>query len=288
MRMEECRFTAKWVWVRLSVYAYQMRKEMDLENKKYRILIADDEPIERAVIGKTIRNYFGDEVEVYEAVNGREAIEIFRQKDCQIALLDISMPGIDGLDAAEEIRRENGTCSIIFLTAYDEFDYAKRAIKVRALDYLLKPSAREELIMVLEEAIHVIDRPGKHGLSSQTLQENREEEKQEPMKNQLFTEYIRSYIEAHYMEDISLQDAAEQLHYSDAYFCRFFKQNFDKNFIMYLTELRVEKAKELLEDMTINVKDISQKVGFRDSSYFTKVFKRITGVTPSEYRYGLL
>ena len=57
---------------------------------------------------------------------------------------------------------------------------------------------------------------------------------------------------------------------------------------MYLTELRVEKAKELLEDMTINVKDISQKVGFRDSSYFTKVFKRITGVTPSEYRYGLL
>ena len=53
---------------------------------------------------------------------------------------------------------------------------------------------------------------------------------------------------------------------------------------MYLTELRVEKAKELLEDMTINVKDISQKVGFRDSSYFTKVFKRITGVKPSEYR----
>ncbi len=264
-----------------------MREEMDLENKRYRILIADDEPIERAVIGKTIRNHFGDEVEVYEAVNGREAIEIFRQKDCQIALLDISMPGIDGLDAAEEIRRGNETCSIIFLTAYDEFDYAKRAIKVRALDYLLKPSAREELITVLEEAIHLTERAAGPGLSAVSLQDNGEE-KQEPMKNQLFTEYIRGYIEAHYMEDISLQDAAEQLHYSDAYFCRFFKQNFDKNFIMYLTELRVEKAKELLEDMTINVKDISQKVGFRDSSYFTKVFKRITGVTPSEYRYGLL
>lgn len=258
-----------------------------MENKKYRILIADDEPIERAVIGKTIRNYFGDEMEVYEAVNGREAIEIFRQKDCQIALLDISMPGIDGLEAAEEIRRENGTCSIIFLTAYDEFDYAKRAIKVRALDYLLKPSAREELIMVLEEAIHLTERAAGPDLPAVSLQDNGEE-RQEPMKNQLFTEYIRGYIEAHYMEDISLQDAAEQLHYSDAYFCRFFKQNFDKNFIMYLTELRVEKAKELLEDMTVNVKDISQKVGFRDSSYFTKVFKRITGVTPSEYRYGLL
>lgn len=260
-----------------------------MENSRYRILIADDEPIERAVIGKNIRNYFGEEVEVYEAVNGREAIEVFRQNDCHIALLDISMPGIDGLEAAEEIRRTNETCSIIFLTAYDEFDFAKRAIRVRALDYLLKPSTREELIMVLEEAIHlakqeaVIPEP-----KAVSALENGEDEKQEPMKNQLFADYIRGYIEAHYMEDISLQDAAEQLHYSDAYFCRFFKQNFDKNFIMYLTELRVEKAKELLEDMTINVKDISQKVGFRDSSYFTKVFKRITGVTPSEYRYGLL
>ncbi len=260
-----------------------------MEDKRYRILIADDEPIERAVISKSIRTYFGDEVEVYEAVNGREAIEIFRREGCQIAVLDISMPGIDGLEAAEEIRRESESCSIIFLTAYDEFEFAKRAIRVRALDYLLKPSAREELIMVLEEAIHLAEQ----GITQEQdrfsdMEESKEDEKPELMKNQLFTEYIRGYIETHYMEDISLQDAAAQLHYSDAYFCRFFKQNFDKNFIMYLSELRVEKAKELLEDMTINVKDISNKVGFRDSSYFTKVFKRITGVTPSEYRYGLL
>lgn len=273
---------------RLSVYAYPMRGEMELENRRYRILIADDEPIERAVIGKAVRNYFGDEVEVFEAVNGREAIEIFRRENCQIAVLDISMPGIDGLDAAEEIRKESESCSIIFLTAYDEFDYAKRAIKVRALDYLLKPSTREELILVLEEAIHLADQDASEREMPDISQENKEDDKPEPMKNQLFTEYIRGYIETHYMDDISLQDVAAQLHYSDAYFCRFFKQNFDKNFIMYLSELRVEKAKELLEDMTINVKDISAKVGFRDSSYFTKVFKRITGVTPSEYRYGLL
>ncbi|MDE7206038.1 MAG: AraC family transcriptional regulator, partial [Lachnospiraceae bacterium] len=112
------------------------------------------------------------------------------------------------------------------------------------------------------------------------------DEKPEAAKNQLLADHIRQYLEAHYMEDICLQDAAEQLHYSDAYFCKFFKQNFDKSFIMYLSELRIEKAKELLADITVNVKDIGQKVGYRDSSYFTKVFKRFTGVTPSEYRYG--
>ncbi len=260
-----------------------------MKHETCRILIADDEPIERAVISKTIKNYFGEEVEIYQAVNGREAIEIFRSKDCQVALLDISMPGINGLEAAEEIRRGNSVCIIIFLTAYDEFDYAKRAIRVQALDYLLKPSAKEELITVLEEAVHLAGIKERKAKERPFVsEEEQEKERQELMKNQLFSDYIRSYIEAHYMEDISLQDAADQLHYSEAYFCRFFKQNFDKNFIMYLSELRVEKAKELLEDMTINVKDISQKVGFRDSGYFTKVFKRVTGVTPSEYRYGLL
>ena len=257
--------------------------------EKYRILIADDEPIERAVVSKTIKNYFGEEMEIYEAVNGREAIEVFRSQDCQIALLDISMPGINGLEAAEEIRKENSTCCIIFLTAYDEFDFVKRALRVRALDYLLKPSAKEELIMVLEEAVNLAGQKERKAQKPLAQPEGeREDEKQEVMKNQLFSEYIRGYIESHYMEDISLQDAAAQLNYSDAYFCKFFKQNFDKNFIMYLSELRVEKAKELLADMTVNIKEISQRVGFRDSGYFTKVFKRVTGVTPSEYRYGLL
>ena len=250
-------------------------------------MIADDEPIERMVISKTIQNYFGDELEIFQAENGRTAIEVFQRQDCHIALLDISMPGIDGLEAAEEIRHRNQECSIIFLTAYDEFDYAKRAIKVHALDYLLKPSAKDELIAVLEEAVYFARRQEKkppNFLWAEGMEEK--EEKQELMKNQVLAEQIRRYMEEHYMEDICLQDAAAQLHYSDAYFCKFFKNNFDKNFIVYLSELRIEKAKELLADLTVNIKDIGQKVGYRDSSYFTKVFKRITGVTPSEYRFN--
>ena len=258
-----------------------------MENEKCRILIADDEPIERMVSSKTIQNYFGDELEIFQAENGREAIAVFQEKDCHIALLDISMPGIDGLEAAEKIRKDSQTCSIIFLTAYDEFDYAKRAIRVHALDYLLKPSTKEDLIAVLEEAVYLNRRdsaPEKVPLDRTEKEEK--DEKLDVVKNQVLAEHIREYLATHYMEDISLQDAAEQLHYSDAYFCKFFKQNFDKSFIVYLSELRIAKAKELLADITINVKDIGQKVGYRDSSYFTKVFKRFTGVTPSEYRYG--
>lgn len=250
----------------------------------FRILIADDEPIERMVVSKMIQNHFGDEIEMFQAVNGREAIEIVRQRHCHVVLMDISMPGIDGLEAAETIREENPGCHIIFLTAYDEFDFAKRAIRVHALDYLLKPWSRDELIAVIDEAVHLTQHDEENRNPAAVSDLDPPGEKQEHLKNQMQINRVRQYIEAHYMEDICLQDAAAALHYSEVYFCKFFKLNFDKNFIMYLSELRVEKAKELLSDVTINVRDVSRKVGYRDSGYFTKVFKRITGYTPSEYR----
>ena len=258
-----------------------------MEAAKCRILVADDEPIERQVVCKNIANYFGDEVEIVQAANGPEAISLFHKEPCKIALLDITMPGMSGLDAAELIRKESKSCCIIFLTAYDEFEYAQRAIRVQAMDYLLKPGTKEELIAVLEEAIHIscgCRQDESTTRRSIHLSDTFGSDRIDSVKNQVFKEQILEYIENHYMEDISLQDAANRLNYSDPYFCRFFKQNFDKNFIMYLSELRVEKAKELLSDMTVNVRDIGSRVGFRDPGYFAKVFKRITGMTPSEYR----
>lgn len=80
-----------------------------------------------------------------------EALEIYREKKIQIAILDIEMPGINGIEAAEKIRETDRECSIIFLTAFDEFSYAKKAITVRALDYLLKPYDEQELMLVVEE-----------------------------------------------------------------------------------------------------------------------------------------
>ncbi len=267
----------------------------------YRVLIADDEPIERTVVSKTIQCHFPGQVEVTQAVNGREAVELFFGKNCQIALLDIEMPGVNGLEAAERIREKDKDCSIIFLTAFDEFSYAKRAIGVHAMDYLLKPSAEEELVAVLEEAMHLADEAGRREKETQAETDSHIEEQYakeqataeidgsfEDIRMNAVAEMIRDYIDENYQEDISLQTAASAMNYSDAYFCKIFKQCFDKSFIVYLSEYRVEKAKQLLSDVKNNVKDISRKVGYRDSNYFAKVFKRVVGVTPTEYRIQVL
>ena len=101
-----------------------------------------------------------------------------------------------------------------------------------------------------------------------------------PIKNSIVEEYIRN----NYMKEISMQDAARMMNYSDAYFCKLFKQCFDQNFTSYLTGFRVNEAKKLLKDRSISVKDVSMQVGYYDSNYFAKVFKRMTGMIPSEYR----
>lgn len=263
----------------------------------YQLLIADDEIIERKVLYKTLQKHLGDICEIHQAENGREALAIYEEKHIQIAVLDIEMPGIDGIQAAEKIRAQDPDCCIIFLTAFDEFSYAKKAITVRALDYLLKPYQEEELLTVLDEAIRLTNLRRRDGKSASgagkppllplpaelaVISEDMIDTGQIRMIK--VTEVIEEYIKSHYMQDISMQDVARVMNYSEAYFCKLFKQCFSCNFTAYLTQIRMGAAKKLLAQPTVNVKDIGEAVGYSDSNYFAKVFKRYTGFTPTEFR----
>lgn len=254
-----------------------------------RLLIADDEVIERKVLYKTLQKNVGDQCVIFQAENGREALEIYEQEKIQIAILDIEMPGINGIETAQKIREKDKECCIIFLTAFDEFSYAKKAITVRALDYLLKPYDEQELMLVVEEAIRLAseyqdNREQKADIPEPPVPVGEELEDGGQIRLSKVTEIISRYIEANYMYDISMQDLARHMNYSEAYFCKLFKQCFNKNFTSYLTEYRVEEAKKMLAEPTVNVKEIGKAVGYGDSNYFAKVFKRITGQSPTEYR----
>ena len=274
--------------------------------RMYRVLLVDDEQIERMALAKKIDRYYGDKVDIYHAVNGREAVAMCGEQKNDIVIMDISMPEMNGVMAAKYIRKMDDECSIIFLSAYDDFEYTRNAIKVRALDYLLKPCDMNDLLAVMDTALQKLDKEnafngnsisGKEqnketqidGSNYNNVRENRPK-RTDNVRNsdeQTTIKYLKEYVENNYIYDISMQEAAEEMGYSDAYFSKLFKQYFNQNFTAYLTEYRIKKAKELLSNTNHSIKDISRMVGYTDSNYFAKIFKRLVGEIPSKYRENL-
>lgn len=231
------------------------------------LLIADDENLELKVLEKTVKKHFVDELEIFVAGNGRKASQICDEVKPDIALLDIEMPGMNGIELAKYIKEKYAECIIIFITAYDRFDYAIEAMHIKAFDYLLKPWKEERLCELINTAIENV----------------RSMQKTDSIVHSQ-KDVIKDYIDRNYKKDISAKDVAGILGYSDVYFSKVFKQLFDDNFINYLTKIRIDRAKVLLKDVSFNIKEIGKSVGYADSNYFTKVFKRSIGISPSEYR----
>ena len=84
--------------------------------------------------------------------------------------------------------------------------------------------------------------------------------------------------------DVSLEDIARRVEISPFYFSKLFKEETGENFIDYLTMARVRRAKELLLDRDLSVRDVSMESGYADPNYFSKLFKKVVGLTPTEYR----
>ena len=231
------------------------------------LLIADDENLELKVLEKTIKKHFVDELEIFASSNGRKASQICDEVKPDIALLDIEMPGMNGIELAKYIKEKYANCIIIFITAYDRFDYAIEAMHIKAFDYLLKPWKEERLCELINTAIENV----------------RGMQKTDGIVHSQ-KDIIKDYIDRNYKKDISAKDVAGILGYSDVYFSKVFKQLFDDNFINYLTKIRIDRAKVLLKDISFNIKEVGKSVGYADSNYFTKVFKRSIGMSPSEYR----
>jgi two-component system, response regulator YesN len=95
---------------------------------------------------------------------------------------------------------------------------------------------------------------------------------------------VIGYIQRKYMSDIFLSNAAQEAGITPAYLSTLFKQTLGQNFVDYLSAVRIEKGCELLKNSKLKTYEISYQVGFRDEKYFTKVFKKLTGISPSEYK----
>ncbi len=417
----------------------------------YTFLVVDDEGIERMALSQIIRREFPGDVSVHTLPNGMEMLRFLENQKADVAIVDIDMPGVSGIETIRKLRQRGDPIRIIINTAYSNFQYAVDAIRLDVDDYLVKPLRRDKLIEALRNCVDKLEaqrqqagrerevlrtlKPAiassflalveKDGVSQQEwelylsamgiqpdrmviacleipdwaqidanlqqkvvaqitgllsieydciagsqpesgviammtcqpdqyrraiyerLQKTLEEicaavdamthrstragvgaivegvlqlhtsyrQAQEALRsgsgNKVsFFDYLPPadrqpggveernvtskpvreaclMVKSHYREDISLDSVAERVKVTPSYLSRLFKKEMGINFQDYLTDVRIEKAVELLRDESLSVRALSRAVGYNNHTYFCKIFKRETGKTVGEYRESL-
>ncbi|WP_046174556.1 response regulator transcription factor [Domibacillus indicus] len=236
-----------------------------------RILLVDDEKWVRTALKWTI-NKLGLPVQVVqECGNGLEALNWIGHNEADLVLTDIRMPVMDGLSFVKELGTFKEAQDVVVISVHDEFQFVQQALRSGVTDYLLKPIEEEDLRASLEKWLKK-QAPG----SSSNLKEK------EAVPSTI--EQVLDYIRKTPLSEVTLHSAAQAIHVNSSYLSQLFKQQLNKKFIDYLTELRIEEGKHLLLHTTLRMSEIAEHIGYADVAYFSNNFKKITGCTPSEFR----
>lgn len=239
----------------------------------YSVYIADDEMWVIVGLKKRIEKTGLPFQVIGEANNGVMALEEIEKKKPDILFTDIRMPGYSGLELLELLRKKELQTKVILISGYAEFEYAQSAIRNGAYDYLLKPIDQEKLQIVLERIL---------GDGAGILENEQELVAPSTIRK------IMDEIKEHYTENITLTVLAEKYAISVSYLSELLKEHLQLSFSEYISSKRIQKAKELLADESLSIEQIAEQTGYNDYFYFTKVFKKNTGISPSKYRKNLL
>ena len=240
-----------------------------------KIMIVDDEPKIRRGMKTLLEEQDGFEViGIYD--NAMSSLSDMAEKQPNVLITDIKMPEYSGLDLIEKIREKDKNLYIIILSGYGSFKYAQRAIRSGVYRYLTKPTNPRELISVLREIELKIE-----GINRTV---SKSEEKESVEVGNLLIRKALDYIELHYAEKIGLKTLSDALYISPNYFSDLFRRHMKVKFSDFLIEYRLKKACILLKKPEYKVSEIAEMVGFRDSTYFSTVFKKTYNLTPLEYK----
>ncbi len=241
-----------------------------------KVLIVEDEEMIRKGIVLTVDWAALDCVVVGEASNGLEGLEAARRLEPTLIITDIKMPQMDGIEMVRALRAEGCGAYVIILTAYDHFSYAQSALRLGAVDYLLKPFHDGDLEAAVTQLRRRIEADSADAAGPGAPRKGD--------KSKYVLEAM-DYISKHYNDpEICVGTVAQNLNISEGYLSHTFKKETDYTLLNYLTRYRIHKAMELLKDCRVKVYEVAERVGYRDIAYFSATFKKYTGVSPSEYQ----
>lgn len=264
-----------------------MERNTDGEGNYMKLLIVDDEPIVRRGIKMLVNLEALGITELFEAKNGEEALGLFKENKPELVLLDINMPGMNGLTLASKIKEISSTAKIAMITGYDYFDYAREALRIGVQDYILKPVSKDDITSVLEKLISSYKQQRKQEEVMSVVLELKEESSE--LLDESYKVKIKDLIDKELKNpDLSLSFLADELGLSSGYLSSLIKQVFGVSFKEYVLNLRLNQAKLLILSTSLKNYEISEAVGFSDANYFSTAFKKRFGKSPNQFKDGVI
>lgn len=248
------------------------------------LLVIDDEPMIADSLFMLLKKdaYINEHCQMHKAYNAIEAEFIIDNEDIDIILSDVNMPNTDGISLRNKLLDSGKKCSFIFISGYSDFNNIYKAMKIPGTRFLLKSEPDEVILTAVTEEIN------------EYLKSNKEKEIIDLTQNivdkggyQRFIKKIDQYLSEHLDNEACLKSAADYMNISSQYLSKIYKQLTGQNFSDRLIQLKIERAKQLLQTSEEKIYEISRQVGYSSSSAFVYFFKKHTGMTPQQFRNRL-
>ena len=223
--------------------------------------------------------------EILQAGSYGQAVELLERQPVEILLCDIEMPDESGLELIEWVNGHYPDTECIILSCHDEFDFARQAVRLKCLDYILKPVRYEFLTEVLGKAMETVEKKHRQSALEYYGKLYVESIAQSRKKDSIdVVDTVVDYINQHLSEELSVRSLANMAYVSPDHLTRSFKKRFSMTVSDYILQRRMTLAGELLRDNKLTITMVSDCVGFGNYSYFTEQFKKYYGMTPREYQ----
>ena len=245
------------------------------------VLLVED----NADVRKYVRGHLETRYEVVECENGLEAIEMVRERKPDLIISDVMMGGMDGYELCRAIRTDPDVSDIpiVLLTARAGDEDKVEGLRTGADDYILKPFNSTELMVRAENLIEIRSRL-REQYSTHVIQVLPSDVQVESA-DEAFLRHARELLEEHIDNpNFGTEWLAEEIGLSPRQLRRRIKELTNLSTTGFIRTLRLQRSAQLLEQQAGSVAEIAYAVGFNDPKYFSRLFRQIYGVSPSEYR----
>ena len=250
------------------------------------VLVEDEDLVRKELAVSTPWERYGWAL-VQAACDGTEGLEAVKTLRPDLVLTDIRMPGLDGLGLIREVQAAIDPSEwpqFILVSGHADFEFARRALQLGVKDYLLKPVDDAELAALLLSigqglrTARDAEPSAAPGLFERFLA------RPEAVTGEKFVREALDYLEGRFKTTVTIEETAVRLSVSPGYLNRLFRRDLGLSFHEWLTCFRMRRAMELLKRPEVKVYEVADQVGYADARHFGQTFRKLLGVTPTQYK----